>query len=397
MTERLHFRDVRLILPTGIVAGELLTEGRQIRRIVREGEIPAEEAEGARVIEGDGRYLSPGFIDIHTHGAGGYDYMDGTTEAIEAAARVQMRYGATTIVPTTLTATREELADFLRLFDQVPAEREDGPDLPGVHLEGPYFAMSQRGAQPPDYIRTPEPEEYERALGLSDRILRWSLAPELPGADRFLAAMHRAGIVTSVAHSEATCQQVMAAVDEGLSCLTHFYSAMSTVTRQQGYRIAGVVEAGYLLRDLWVEVIADGHHLPAELLQLIYQVKGAERIILVTDSMRGAGLPEGPSVIGKPGSGMPCIIEDGVARMLDRSGFAGSVATCDRLVRTFRALTTAPLHEVVRMMTLNPARLVGLERHKGSLSTGKDADLLLFDEDIAVSQVFVRGTERSID
>ncbi|MDI9469142.1 MAG: N-acetylglucosamine-6-phosphate deacetylase [Bacillota bacterium] len=388
------FQNARLIFPTGIESGELLTRGREICHIVRGGRVPAELAGDATVVDCGGLYLSPGFIDVHCHGAGGYDYMDDAPEAIEAAARTQLAFGATTVLPTALTAPFAEMADFLRRFDAIPSERPDGPDLPGVHIEGPYFSPGQGGAQPADQIRDPDPAEYEALLALSSRILRWSFAVERPGATAFLRRLRQAGISSSLAHSDASCRQVIEAVDEGLDCLTHFYSAMSTVTRRQGYRVAGVVEAGYLLPELRVEVIADGCHLPAELLQLIYQVKGADRIILVSDSMRAAGLPEGPSVIGKPGSGTPCIVEGGVARTLDRSSFAGSVATADRLVRTMYRLTTAPLHEVVRMMTLNPAELVGLDRRKGSLATGKDADLLLFDEDIRLHRIFVRGEER---
>ncbi len=391
------FHNARLIFPTGIETGELLVSGREICHIARGGRVPAELVGDASLVDCEGLYLSPGFIDIHCHGAGGYDYMDETPEAIEAAARMQLRHGATTVLPTALTAPLAETADFLRRFETIPAERPDGPDLPGVHLEGPFLSPGQSGAQPPGLIRDPDPAVYETLLALSSRILRWSLAVERPGAAAFLRRLRTAGIASSLAHSDASCREVIHAVDEGLRCLTHFYSSMSTVTRDRGYRIAGAVEAGYLLQDLRVEVIADGCHLPAELLQLIYQVKGAVRIILVSDSMRAAGLPEGPSVIGKPGSGTPCIVENGVARSLDRSGFAGSVATCDRLVRTMYRLTTAPLHEVVRMMTLNPAELVGLDRRKGSLTTGKDADLLIFDEDIRLRRLFVRGEERSLD
>ena len=162
---------------------------------------------------------------------------------------------------------------------------------------------------------------------------------------------------------------------------------MNTVRRVNAYRVAGAIEAGYLLDDLYVEVIADGCHLPAQLLQLIYKVKGPERICLVTDSMSATGMPDGEYVLG----GLPVIKEDGVAKLMDRSSFAGSVATADRLVRTFRALTDAPLYQVVKMISLTPARMLGIDGKTGSIAEGKRADLVVFDEDIQVSCVMVRG------
>ncbi len=162
---------------------------------------------------------------------------------------------------------------------------------------------------------------------------------------------------------------------------------MATVRRVHAYRVAGAIEAGYLLDDLYVEAIADGCHLPAELLRLIYKIKGSDRICLVTDSMSAAGMPDGPYELG----GVPCIKEDGVAKLMDRSAFAGSVATTDRLVRTFHKLTGAPLYEVVKMMSLTPAKLLGIDSRTGSISKGKDADLLVFGEDVDIRHVMVRG------
>ena len=183
----------------------------------------------------------------------------------------------------------------------------------------------------------------------------------------------------------------MDAYENGIEALTHFYSGMSGVHRKNAFRIGGAVEAGYLLDDLYVEVIADGCHLPAELLQLIYKVKGADRICLVTDSMRGAGMPEGHYVLGNKDTGLDTIVEDGVAKLPDRSAFAGSVATGDRLVRTMYRLTNAPLYEAVKMMSLTPAKLLGIDGRKGSICQGKEADLLLFDEDIQIELVMTRG------
>lgn len=388
------FYNAMVITPTGITPGSVLVHGRKIAEVHFEEQLAgmALPVRDAVPIDCKGLYLSPGFIDIHTHGAGGHDFMDGTKEAIRAACQAHLKHGTTSIVPTTLTSTKQSMMDILELFNTIDFEEANMPSILGLHLEGPYFSYEQRGAQDPRYLRDPDPQEYLAALQLSDRILRWSFAVELPGSLEFLAALNERGIVASVAHSNATCQEVMRAHENGVCCLTHFYSGMSSVIRKNAFRVAGVVEAGYLLPDMVVEVIADGCHLPSELLQLIYKIKGSSHICLVTDSMRGAGLPEGDVImLGDKEHGIPAIIEDGVAKLMDRSAFAGSVATADRLVRTFRELTKAPLHEVIKMISLNPAVLVGVADKKGSIAVNKDADLLVFDEDIRIQHTMVRG------
>ena len=382
------FKNARIITPTGITPGELLTDGERIGKIVFDGRIDdaADETVDVR-----GNYLSPGFIDIHTHGAGGSDFMDGTLEDIYQACRTHLTHGTTSILPTTLTSTRESLMEFLELFNQVEMKKRGLSTILGLHLEGPYFSYEQRGAQSPEHLRNPDREEYLEALHRTDRIKRWSFAVELSGAEEFLNVLKEHGIVSSLAHSDADCRQVMRAYENGMAALTHFYSAMTGVKRVNAYRTAGAVEAGYLLDDLYVEVIADGRHLPGELLQLIYKVKGADRICLVTDSMRAAGMPDGESVLGSRKDGLNVIVEDGVAKLCDRSAFAGSVATADRLVRTMYRMTDAPLYEVVKMMTLTPARLMKMDTETGSIAAGKMADLVVFDEEIRIGKVMTRG------
>ena len=418
-------KNARIITETGIIRGSAVVKGTRIARVMREEAQEREDREkdGADIsvcracaergipireiwrnpgdmheagqkkliIDAGGLYLSPGFIDIHTHGGGGCDFMDGTETAVETACRMHLRHGTTSIVPTTLAGSQEGLLSFLALFEGMEQKKQGWPEILGLHLEGPYFAPGQKGAQNPAWLRNPDPKEYNAVLSATDRICRWSFAPELPGGDAFLQELRRRGIVSSLAHSDADCRQVFRACENGLAALTHFYSCMTGVTRKQGFRAAGAIEAGYLLDSLYVEVIADGCHLPEELLSLIYKIKGAERICLVTDSMRAAGMPDGEYLLGSMQEGRRCIKEDGVAKLPDRSAFAGSVATADRLVRTFRRLTGAPLYQAVKMMSLTPARLMGVEKQKGSIAEGKDADLLLFDEEIGIRGVMVRG------
>lgn len=377
------FKNARIITPSGISPGEVLVENERIAEVALNGVI---QRNADRTLDLDGLYLSPGFIDTHTHGAGGCDFM-GSPDNIYKACHAHMLHGTTTILPTTVTGSKQDLLDYLDMFNQVELKKDGHPTIHGLHLEGPYFAANQAGAQNPKYLRNPDSEEYEEVLAKTNRIKRWSFAIELPGSQQFLGRLRQAGIISSLAHSDATCQDVMRAYENGLSCLTHFYSCMTTVRRVNAYRVAGAIEAGYLLDDLFVETIADGCHLPAELLQLIYKIKGPEKICLVTDSMSAAGMPDGEYSLG----GVPCIKEDGVAKLMDRSAFAGSVATTDRLVRTFRAMTDAPLHQIVKMASLTPAKMLGIDKDTGSICEGKRADLVVFNDNIDIQNVMVRG------
>ena len=260
-----------------------------------------------------------------------------------------------------------------------------------MHLEGPYFAMKQRGAQDPRYIRNPDPEEYRDILSHSSDIKRWSAAPELEGAIEFGKFLKSKGILVSMAHTDAIYEEALIAFENGYTLATHFYSCMSSVTRKNAFRYAGVVEAAYLIDEMDVEIIADGIHLPAPLLKLVYKIKGVDRIALITDSMRAAGMPPGESILGSRENGLKVIVEDGVAKLPDRSSFAGSVATSDRLVRTMITMAEVPLLDAVRMISATPASILGISERKGSLVAGKDADIVIFDDNIQVEWTIVQG------
>ena len=317
--------------------------------------------------------------------------MDGTLESYIVAAETHARYGTTSLLPTTLTSTNEELKVTFDIFRKAKAANINGANFLGLHLEGPYFSIEQKGAQDPKYIRNPDPKEYKEILSWSDDILRWSAAPELPGIAEFGACLRKAGILPSIAHTDAVLEDVQKALENGFTHCTHLYSGMSGLKRINGYRYLGVIESAFLLDDMTVEIIADGSHLPPSLLKLIYKIKGPSKIALVTDSMRGAGMPEGESILGSLENGQKVIIEDGVAKMPDRKAFAGSVATTDRLVRNMVKLVDVPLTEAIRMMTLTPASIIGVSDKKGSLEPGKDADIVMFDEDINIYMTIVGG------
>lgn len=365
--------------------------------VIQDGLIIAVETsdvtiEGAEVIDAGGNYIAPGFIDLHTHGAGNYDFMDATMEAYLGAAEMHAKHGTTYLLPTTLTSTNEGLYDTFELFRKAQKENKKGAILGGLHLEGPYFAFSQKGAQDPRYLRNPDPKEYMEILKRGgDIIKRWSLAPELPGALEFAAELKKRGIMLSMAHTDATFEEAMIAYDHGFRHITHFYSCTASITRRNAFRYAGVVEAGYYNDGIVLEIISDGIHVPQSLLKLLYKIKGPGRLMLCTDSMRAAGMGDGDSILGSLKDGQKVLVEDGVAKLTDRSAFAGSVATADRCVRTFRDLAEIPLAEAVRMMTEIPARVLGIDDCKGFVQVGKDADLVIFDEDINIKHTIIQG------
>lgn len=390
MNNRIIIKNGKVIFPDKIEENlAIVCENGKIVDIVNPEEIVFDD--GDVVIDAQNKYVSSGFIDIHTHGGGGHDFMDGTVEAYLGAAETHARHGTTALLPTTLTSTFEELMKTFSTYKEAVKQNKKGAKFLGLHLEGPYFAYNQRGAQDPKYLRNPEPEEYNKILAASDDIVRWSLAPELPGALEFGKVLTERNILTSIAHSDAIYEEVLDAYNAGFNHVTHLYSGMSTVTRRNAFRYAGVVEAAYLIDDMNVEIIADGVHLPKSLLQFVYKFKGPDKTALCTDSMRGAGMPDGESILGSLDKGQKVIIEDGVAKLPDRTAFAGSVATTDRLVRTMVNIAEVPLVEAVRMMTLTPARMMKIDQQKGSVQKGKDADFVIFDDNINVSHTILEG------
>jgi len=345
----------------------------------------------ATVIDAKGAYIAPGFIDIHTHGGGNADFMDGTVNAYLQAARTHAIHGTTLLFPTTLTSTNDLLFETFDLYKEAKEKNTEGAAFGGMHLEGPYFSFDQRGAQDPRFLRNPDPEEYLEILERSNDIARWSIAPELPGAMEMGRELVKRGIQPSIAHSNATFEVVLEAFESGFRNITHFYSCISSITRRNAFRYAGITEAGYFIDAMTVEIIADGVHVPESLLKLIYKIKGAENIVLVTDSMRAAGMPEGKSILGGLKDGQEVLVEDGVAKLLDRTSFAGSIATADRLVRTMNQVAEVPLVECVRMMTSTPARIMKIDDKKGSLLPGKDADIIIFDKNIEIHKTIIGG------
>ena len=381
-----------------ISGGEIITSRRNLGTgsvIIEDGRIIGVEEGNAEVpdckeVDAEGNYIIPGLIDIHTHGSGNFDFMDCTPEACQGISREHARHGCTLLFPTTLASDPGELFRFLDVYDKVKGH-EEGAAFGGLHLEGPYFAYAFRGAQDPKYLKDPDPDEYLPILERCRDIKRWSVAPELPGGLEMGRTLASRGIVASIAHTDAIYEDVVEAWKAGYSLITHFYSCMNGVTRRNAFRFAGCIEAGYLIEDLALEVIGDGIHVPIPLLQLIMKNKSLDKIVLCTDSMRGAGMPEGTtSILGSLAKGQEVILEDGVAKMPDRTCFAGSTCTTERLVRTL-CEAGASLPDAVAMASENPARMMGFGDRKGSISKGHDADIAILGKDFSVKRTYVAG------
>jgi N-acetylglucosamine-6-phosphate deacetylase len=387
-TADLKIVNAKIITPGGILENSTV--------LVKDGKISAicgkeTEVFCQTVIDAGGKYLSPGFIDMHVHGGGGYDFMDNTVEAYLEIAKLHARYGTTAFMPTTLSCEHESLLQTLELYEQAEPLNTDGARFLGMHIEGPYFSMEQRGAQDPRFIRKPDEVEYKEVLSKSSIVKRWSAAPELEGAIEFGRYLKAQGILPSIAHTSAIYEEALEAYENGYTHITHFYSCMLGVSRRNAYRYAGVVEAGYLIDDMTVEIIADGKHLPPPLLKLVYKVKGPDKIALITDAMRAAGMPPGESVLGRLEDGLKVIVEDDVAKLADRSAFAGSVATTIRLVKNMITLADVSVINAVKMMTATPAKIMKVYDRMGSIEIGKYADLVIFDDDINLHTTIIGG------
>ncbi|MDQ7839540.1 MAG: N-acetylglucosamine-6-phosphate deacetylase [bacterium] len=380
-----------------VVGGRVLTPFREIPEgvvIVRNGRIEAVGPATSLAIPPDahrviaaGHTVVPGFVDIHVHGGAGADFMDASVESAEIICAFHARGGTTSLLATLRTAPVDEIIRALAVLRQLADQTRADADVAGVHIEGPYFAPTEAGAQPPSAMKDPNPEEWSRLLDYADIVRRMSVAPELSRALELGRELVARGIVASIGHTAATFDEVVAAVEAGFTHVTHMYSSMSGLRRVQAFRIPGVIEATLLLDELSTEMIADGRHLPASLMRLIIKAKGLDRLCVCTDAVRVAGFPPGEHTW----AGRKVLVEDDVAKLPDRSFFAGSIATMDRCVRTMVHEVGLPLLDAVKLATINPARFVHLDGDRGSLAPGKRADLVVLDGELTVRWTIVGG------
>lgn len=370
-----------ILTPQGwLEDGSVVVEGNKIVTVLNSS-LPLE---GAELIDAKGCHIVPGGIEMHVHGGGGRDFMEGEEEAFHVAVEAHLQHGTTAIYPTLSSSTVPMIEKAMETCDKIMAEDENTPIM-GLHLEGPYFNLKQAGAQIPEWIKAPVPEEYIPLLKKSKCLKRWDEAPELPGSVEFVKACCEHGVLPAIAHTRATYEDVHAANEAGMTHATHFYNAMPVVYKTREFKTPGTVESIFAEENMTVEMIADGIHVPPVMLRMIYQIKGVEKTALITDALACTASTDETAFDPR------VILEDGVCKLADRSALAGSIATMDRLIRTCVQQAGIPLADACRMASESPARIMGILDRKGTLEAGKDADIIMLDNDLQLKFVMQMG------
>ena len=367
------------ILGAGILIRDGVVEAVGARQDMR---LPS----GAAEISASSQTAIPGFIDVHIHGAGGHDVMEGTEQAMSAVAGTLAQHGTTSFVATTVTASPDDtcrgVEGIARYIAHQFAALQPKAEVLGVHYEGPFISKLRRGVHPAEWIQLPSADllqRFLRAAAGNARIL--TIAPELLGAAPCMKAARDAGVVVAMGHTDATYEQARAGIAQGARHAVHVYNAM----RPFSHRDSGVIGAVLTSPDVTAELIADGVHVEEAAMRILLQAKGAGRVILISDGLSATGMPDGKYMLGK----LEVTVSGGVCRNAEGK-LAGSTLTLDRALRNVVALGI-PLQDAVRMLTENPAKLLGIEFKKGALRTGADADIVLLDENLQVANVWTRG------
>lgn len=382
--KRLIITNGTIITPFQLINGKaIIVEKGKILEIKNEEEINNLILNGAEVFEAKNKFVVPGYIDIHVHGGGGSDVMDGNYEAINQIAIAHSHFGTTSFLPTTMTMSKDKIIRSLRSICEAVKKGTAGAEILGIHMEGPYINPEKKGAQKEDEIRKISLKEFLEFNQASSNLIRLvTIAPEMPGAIGFIKYLCKQGIIASVGHTNATYVQTQAGIQAGLSHVTHTFNAM----RGLHHREPGVVGAALTSPELTVEVIADGIHIHPIVLKILTKIKEDEKVVLITDAMRAAGLKEGTYDLG----GQEVIVTKGQARLKDGT-LAGSVLTMDKAVKNMASKVGVPLPKAIQMASFNPARSIGIDDKKGSLEPGKDADIVILNKNLETELTIVAG------
>ncbi len=384
------FAEGTIVTPTRRVKGDLVVEDGRVREIRKSG---ATRGPNEHVVDCRGLFVGPGLVDIHTHGGQGHDFVSDDPQEIIDGCQYHLSVGTPAIAPSGLSVPIEEM------HSSIAATREAAPDcrsdILGYHVEGMYLDEEYRGGHLKEYVRNPDPDEYLPLMEEhADFITEWTLAPELPGSLDVIRACREVGIPTSAGHSQATYEQMMAAIDAGLSHATHLYCVMGTIRFEalrdspgKGYA-PGVVETVLMHQAVTTEVICDGFHVHPALIRFALQCKGPHRLALISDSMKGAGLPDGEYFIG----GQDAIVKGGIAIIKERPEvIASSVTPMIGMLQFVHETVGVRLEDAWTMGSLTPARILGVDSRIGSLDEGKDADIILLDRDLELKEVYAKG------
>ena len=382
-------KNGRIILPTSVINADIRVENDRITDI-RSGLFATN---GEQIVDANGAYVSAGFVDIHTHGGNGADFMDCTFDALKTALSFHRDNGTTTVLPTSCTAPKEQILKFLQFYkDKINADL--GIRIAGVHLEGPYLSKKNKGAQKEEDLQVPSVDDYSYILDNASTIKTLTLSPELDGADRMVKRLKDKGITICGGHDDGIYPDFMPAINNGLTHLTHLYCAMSELRFVDGVRNIGLREYGLIDDNLTAEIIADNKHIPPMLAKLIIKCKGADKVCVVSDSLRCAGLKKDGALytLGSGENAQKVKIGDGVAVLEDGSRFAGSITSVRQMVKNLIG-AGIPLVDAVKMGTLTPSAIIGMDNEIGSLEVGKKADICILDNDFNLIKVFVGGKE----
>ncbi len=375
-------KNGKVITPLRVIEkGIVIYKGKSISAVGQEDyvKIPRE----AKVIDASGKIVAPGFVDIHIHGSKGRDTMDSSYEAINELATFIATHGTTAFLPTTISESHKNLLNAITAVKTAMRKRTDGAEILGLNMEGPYINPEKRGAQDPDFIRPPSLKEFSEIWTASNRTIKiMTLAPEVNGAKELIYELQRLRVVASVGHSNATYTEVDDAIKCGIRHVTHTFNEM----REFHHREPGVVGAALVHDELTAELIADNIHVHPASMKLLIMAKEPDRVVLITDAIRAAGMPDGKYKLGR----QDVVVKNGVCR-LESGEIAGSTLTMDKAVRNMVKSVGLPLQTAIKMATINPAKVIGDDRKKGSLEPGKDADILIIDENVNVYMTIVKG------
>ena len=369
-------KNCNIVFLDRIEKGSLLIENGIIK------EINPSETKVQKAIDCKGLYVSPGFVDVHIHGAGGHDTMDGTFEAINEISKTICKYGTTSFTPTTMTMSADDILKSMISIKKAKIEGTDGAIVLGAHLEGPFISPSAIGAQNPNYLISPSYENFESMTGDAiDAVVSITMAPEVEGAKELASILSSKGIRCSMGHTKATYEQAIDGIKHGFCHSTHLFNAMTGFT----HREPGVVGATFD-SDITTETISDGIHISYPSLRVAYKQKGTDKTLLVTDAMCACGMADGKYALG----GQPVIVKGGAAR-LENGALAGSILTLNKAIKNIYDNTDYPLYEIVKMASYNGAKYCRVDNKKGQIKENFDADLTIFDENIDIKMTIIDG------
>jgi len=376
-------KNCHLISPdTELENASILIDGKFIAGVYADGEtLPSAD----NTVDAKGKMAVPGFIDVHCHGRSGFDFTDGKQEGMDAIGIDKLKEGVTTLLPTTLTLPEEQLKPAMKTAAEYVKRGVKGARIAGVHLEGPYINSKCCGAQNPAFVRSPDIDEVKRLDAIS-KVAKVSFAIEVEGGSAFVRDLLAAGITPSCVHSSAAYADFKKANALGLKNLSHFCNQMTPLH----HRDIGLVGAGLLHDEVFIELICDKVHISPDMIKLIFKIKGPEKVLLITDAMRAAGLKDGDYNLG----GLPVVVKDGAARLASNGALAGSTLLFYQGLKNIHEITGMPLKELIKTTSWNQARSLGLEK-LGKIEPGFYADILILKNDFSPEKVFVDGEIRA--